>query len=59
MSTKPDMTYMEQSVNHVLMLKTFVNSIRPIWQALGSSKCEELSHIHQVCVPDQEAKAVI
>ncbi|KIW17710.1 hypothetical protein PV08_04905 [Exophiala spinifera] len=55
MSTKPDLTHMEQCVNHVLMLKTFVDSIAPIWQALGGSKCEELSNIYQLCNPENYA----
>ncbi len=48
MSTKPDVQYMEQSVNQVLMLKTFVESIKPIWQALAGSSSDDLQMIHQV-----------
>ncbi|KAK6376393.1 MutS protein msh4 [Exophiala oligosperma] len=56
MPTKPDSTYTEQSVNNVLMLKTFVDSIAPIWRALGNSNCEELSNIHQLCSSENYAK---
>lgn len=58
MPTKPDSTYTEQSVNNVLMLKTFVDSIAPIWRALGNSNCEELSNIYQVRVSCQKLKAI-
>ncbi|KAK5204347.1 MutS protein msh4 [Exophiala xenobiotica] len=50
MSTKPDIQYMEQSVNQVLMLKTFVESIKPIWQALAGSSSDDLQMIHHVKV---------
>ena len=40
---------MEQSVNNVLMLKTFVDSIKPVWQALTGAASEELQKIRQVC----------
>ena len=39
---------MEQSVNHVLMLKTFVDTIRPIWQALAGATSQALCNIRQV-----------
>jgi hypothetical protein len=39
---------MEQSVNNVLMLKTFVDSIKPVWQALTGVGSEELQKIRQV-----------
>ena len=39
---------MEQSVNNVLMLKTFVDSIKPVWQALTGAASEELQKIREV-----------
>ena len=49
-STKlEDFHYMEQSVNNVLMLKTLVDSIKPIWQALAGARSEELQVIREVC----------
>jgi DNA mismatch repair protein MSH4 len=51
MPTKLDFAYMEQSVNNVLMLKTFVDSIKPVWQALVGALSAELQQIHQLCAP--------
>ena len=50
--TKIDFAYMEQSVNNVLMLKTFVDSIKPVWQALVGAGSGELQQIHQLCAPE-------
>ncbi|KAK5050882.1 hypothetical protein LTR84_003441 [Exophiala bonariae] len=47
--TRLDFQYMEQSVNNVLMLKTFVDSIKPVWQALTGTQSEELKLIQQLC----------
>ncbi|KAI1614457.1 DNA mismatch repair protein MSH4 [Exophiala viscosa] len=60
-STKPDIQHMEQSVNQVLMLKTFVDSIKPIWQALAGCSSEDLQIIRQLCDPDNytEVEALI
>lgn len=52
MPTKVDFAYMEQSVNNVLMLKSFVDSIKPIWQALVGASSAELKHMHQLCGPE-------
>ena len=46
--TMIDFDYMEQSVNNVLMLKTFVDSIKPVWQALVGAASDELQHIREV-----------
>ena len=43
---------MEQSVNNVLMLKTFVDSIKPVYQALVGASSAELLQIHQLCSPE-------
>lgn len=39
---------MEQSVNNVLMLKSFLDYIKPVWQALGGATSQKLQEIHQV-----------
>ncbi|RVX68886.1 hypothetical protein B0A52_07541 [Exophiala mesophila] len=51
-STKADFLYMEQSVNNVLMLKTFIDSIAPVHQALVGAASEELGIIRQLCDPE-------
>jgi DNA mismatch repair protein MSH4 len=43
-----DFRYMEQSANNVLMLKAFINSIKPVWQALNGATSQELQKIQQV-----------
>ncbi|KAJ9604986.1 MutS protein msh4 [Cladophialophora chaetospira] len=50
-SAKLHFHFMEQSVNNVLMLKTFVDSIKPVWQALAGASTEELQFIRELCDP--------
>lgn len=50
--TKVDLNYMEQSVNNVLMLKTFVDSIKPVWQSLVGAASDELRNIRSLCAPE-------
>jgi len=45
---KLDFQYMEQSVNNVLMLKSFIDSIKPIWQGLAGACSEKLQNIKEV-----------
>ncbi|KAJ4646277.1 MutS protein msh4 [Exophiala dermatitidis] len=45
--TKQGIQYAEQAVNNVLMLKTFVDSAKPLWQALTGAGSEELDEIRQ------------
>ncbi|KAF3386872.1 MutS protein [Penicillium rolfsii] len=40
--TKRTAQYIEQSVNHVIMLKTYVSSIKKVYQALGAAQSEIL-----------------
>jgi hypothetical protein len=40
----------EQSINQVVTLKAFVDSIKPVWQALTGAASEELKKIRQVCM---------
>jgi len=44
---------MEQSVNNVLMLKSFVDSIKPIWQGLAGVSSDELQKIREVQISVQ------
>lgn len=41
--------YVEQSVNNVIMLKTYVAAIKKIYQALGAAQSELLLTIREVC----------
>jgi DNA mismatch repair protein MSH4 len=47
-ATKIDFQHAEQSINNVLMLKTFVDGIKPIWQALTGVNSDELVEIRAV-----------
>ena len=38
----------EQSINQIVMLKTFVDSIQPIWQALSGATSPDLLKIQEV-----------
>lgn len=49
--TKINFQHAEQSINNVVQLKTFVDAIKPIWQALTSAECEELTKIRSLCAP--------
>ncbi len=46
--SKMSLHFIEQSINNVLMLKTFVDSIKPIWQALAGAGSGELQVIREV-----------
>ena len=48
MPTKANFQYAEQCINNVLMLKAFVDSIKPLWQALAGVGSGELQKIRQV-----------
>jgi hypothetical protein len=48
--TKVNFQYAEQCVNNVLMLKAFVDSIKPLWQALAGVGSGKLQKIRQVFV---------
>ena len=50
--TQVNFEYMEQSANNVLMLKTFVESIRSVWQALIGAASIELKKIRELCAPE-------
>lgn len=46
--TKRTPQYIEQSVNHVIMLKTYVSAIKKVYQALGAAQSELLTTIREV-----------
>ncbi|KAL0254767.1 MutS protein msh4 [Diplodia seriata] len=50
--TKPSVQTMEQAINHVIMLKQFVISIRPIYEALTGARSAMLCEIQAFCHPD-------
>ncbi|KAJ5721425.1 uncharacterized protein N7483_009359 [Penicillium malachiteum] len=49
--TKQTIQYVEQSVNNVIMLKTYVSAINKIYQALGAADSELLMSIRELCRP--------
>ncbi|KAJ5584718.1 uncharacterized protein N7459_004518 [Penicillium hispanicum] len=49
--TKQTVQYVEQTVNNVIMLKTFVSAIKKIYQALGAAQSELLLTIRELCCP--------
>ncbi|CEJ56705.1 hypothetical protein PMG11_02904 [Penicillium brasilianum] len=49
--TKRTTQYIEQSVNHVIMLKTYVSAIKKVYQALGAAQSEILTTIRELCHP--------
>jgi DNA mismatch repair protein MSH4 len=48
--TKANFQYAQQCINNVLMLKAFVDSIKPLWQALAGASSGDLQKIRQVCM---------
>ncbi|RKF76638.1 MutS protein-like protein 4 [Golovinomyces cichoracearum] len=50
--TQPDIRYSEQLINHILMLKSFVELIPPIRDALGGARSDLLSTIRDYCCPE-------
>ncbi|KAK2746860.1 MutS protein msh4 [Myotisia sp. PD_48] len=54
--TKPSLSNAEQSINHVILLKTYVSSIKNIYEALTSAKSSLLLAIRSasdLCSPSQ------
>ncbi|KAI4663714.1 uncharacterized protein J4E78_004132 [Alternaria triticimaculans] len=45
----------EQSINHVIMLKQFVNSVSPVFEALTGSASVMLNNIREICAPGNVA----
>ncbi|KAL8673768.1 MAG: hypothetical protein Q9168_001829 [Polycauliona sp. 1 TL-2023] len=53
--TKPTIQYWEQSINNVIALKQYVNSIPAVFEALATVKSELLLHINELCAPERLA----
>ncbi|KAF7178451.1 hypothetical protein CNMCM7691_007147 [Aspergillus felis] len=49
--TKHTFQYVEQSVNNVIMLKTYVSSIKSIYKALATAQSSLLMTIRELCAP--------
>ncbi|KAF7589972.1 MutS protein msh4 [Aspergillus hancockii] len=49
--TKRTLQYVEQSVNNVIMLKTYVFSIRSVYKTLGTAQSSLLLTIRDLCAP--------
>ncbi|KAF2280678.1 uncharacterized protein EI97DRAFT_367992 [Westerdykella ornata] len=49
--TKPTIHTTEQSINQVIMLKHFVNSVSPVYEALTGARSDMLSNIRELCAP--------
>ena len=47
--TKPTIRTTEQSINRVIMLKQFVTSVNPIYEALTGARSSMLNNIREVC----------
>ncbi|KAI4618434.1 hypothetical protein J4E80_005032 [Alternaria sp. BMP 0032] len=45
----------EQSINHVIMLKQFVNSVSPVFEALTGTASVMLNNIREICAPENVA----
>jgi DNA mismatch repair protein MSH4 len=50
--TQPDIRQSEQSINNILMLKSFALSIRPIYAGLGGARSDLLIMIRENCRPE-------
>lgn len=48
--TKRTFQYVEQSVNNVIMLKTYVSSIKPVYMALATAQSSLLLTIREVSI---------
>lgn len=55
--TKPTFQHAEQSINNVIMLKTYVSSIKPVYEALAGAQSALLLTIRDVCFVAIELKA--
>ncbi|KAH8770262.1 DNA mismatch repair protein-like protein MutS [Hyaloscypha finlandica] len=50
--TQADIRYSEQSINNVMMLKSFVQSVGPLFEALAGARSEMLVKIRENCRPE-------
>ncbi|KAG9248419.1 DNA mismatch repair protein-like protein MutS [Calycina marina] len=50
--TKSDIRLTEQSINNILMLKSFVNAVNPLHEALAGAESDLLIQIRSLCRPE-------
>lgn len=50
--TQITLQYVEQSINNVLMLKQFVKSVKPVFEALAGARSLMLKEIQSLCAPE-------
>ncbi|KAJ4370694.1 MutS protein msh4 [Neocucurbitaria cava] len=50
--TKSTIQTTEQAINQVIMLKQFVNSVNPIYEALTGTRSTMLNNIRELCAPE-------
>lgn len=55
---KPDIRYSEQSINNILMLKSFVQSVPHVFEALTGSTSRMLTLIRENCRPENISPTV-
>ncbi|PBP25854.1 DNA mismatch repair protein Msh4, partial [Diplocarpon rosae] len=56
--TQPDILYSEQSINQILMLKSFIQCVHPIFESLASAKSDLLVMIRENCKPEYLAQTM-
>ncbi|KAE8866001.1 hypothetical protein PTNB29_03148 [Pyrenophora teres f. teres] len=53
--TKVTLQTTEQAINQVIMLKQFVNSVNPIFEALTGTAATMLNNVRELCAPENVA----
>jgi DNA mismatch repair protein MSH4 len=53
--SKPTLQTTEQAINQIIMLKHFVGSIKPIYEALTGTGSSMLNNIRELCAPENVA----
>lgn len=55
---QPDMRQAEQSINNILMLKSFVQSAIPLYEALAGASSDLIVIIRQNCRPENIKRTI-
>jgi DNA mismatch repair protein MSH4 len=53
--SKPTLQTTEQAINQIIMLKHFVSSVNPIFEALTGTGSSMLDNIRELCAPENVA----
>jgi DNA mismatch repair protein MSH4 len=53
--SKPTLQTTEQAINQIIMLKHFVGSVNPIYEALTATRSSMLNNIRELCAPENLA----